>query len=230
MSEDERDNVLIIWAGQLVLFCLKCDEHDLKLLAPSLREHLSGILKSDSSRYCCEKFSAASKDFAELLGQRFSFATEATDILGLHFSELASSVVSGGEFNQTIQTLRTIDAWSGLTSCTSRIHVPRTLLDYVLDALLPIVASQDILLLYHMISLLFDDTIKNNAPSPEDIDGQLQKIVSRLCFGGALDHEPSNDLKLAVLLHLPKDDGAVASNIGFVYELLKQKYRHEEAR
>ena len=81
-----------------------------------------------------------------------------------------------------------------------------------------------------MIRLLFDDSNKNNPPSPDDIDGQLQKIVSRLCFGLVLDRVPSNDLKLAVLLHLPIDDGIIASNIGFVYELLNQKYRHEEAR
>ncbi len=71
MQEDERTNVLIIWAGQLVLFCLKCDEHDLKLLAPLLREHLTRLMQSEDKRFCGEKFSAASKEFAELLGQRF---------------------------------------------------------------------------------------------------------------------------------------------------------------
>ena len=103
MQEDERTNVLIIWAGQLVLFCLKCDEYDLKLLAPLLREHLTRLMQSEDKRFCGEKFSAASKEFAELLGQRFSFAPEAIDILGRHFSNLAVSVVSDGYSSQAIK-------------------------------------------------------------------------------------------------------------------------------
>lgn len=230
MPGDERDNVLIIWVGQLVLFCLKCDKHDIKLLAPSLREHLSNLLKSDDSRFCSSKFSTAGKRFAELLAQRFSFAPEATEILGKHFSELGTAVVSDVDCGQAVLALRTVDAWSGLSSCTSRIPVPRSLLDYVLDAILPIVAAPEIPLLCKQVYSLFEVSSNGTSSSLEDIDEQLQKIVSRLCFGAALDRAPSNDLKLAVLLHLPKLDGSFASNTGYVYELLNQKYKHEEAR
>lgn len=230
MPEDEQNNVLIIWAGQLVLFCLKCDRHDLKLLVPSLREHIFTLLKSDDNRFCKCKFSAAGKKFASLLGQRFSFAPDATEILGKRFSELAVSVISDEDCSKTILALRTADAWSGLASCASKIPVPRSLLDYILDALLPIVAAPKIPQLCRQISSLFDGSRRAFSSSLEDIEEQLQKIVSLLCFGSALDRSSSNDLELAVLLHLPKVDGLLASNTGYVYELLNQKFKHEEAR
>ena len=123
--------------------------------------------------------------------------------------------------------MRVVNAWSGLSSCLSTdLPMPLSLLDYLLDVILPVLAGGMISELCDAIDSLFLD--KGAEYDTKLIEEKLEIIIKRICFNSCLERPAMGELSLAVLMHLPKTNKDFSLKTGFLYKILQTKFAHME--
>lgn len=218
---DNESRVLSIVAGQFLIIVLKGDVGAITLFRKGYIAHfrkLFGVLTQEELE---KKTVTAGRDFVAILAKHFGWESNAAECLSECVESTCHAWLSDGDISPYVEKLRIIDAWSGIASCTVRRPViPLSLLDYILMLLLPIVCGQEIRV---AVKSLADFGADNNE-SLEAVDEALTACVSRLCCGIRMNESMLRELKLAVLLHLPKDNGFLSANEGMAYKMLQCQY------
>ncbi len=224
------NDVLTIWNAQLLIFALKADLHDLALLRNEIVCRVRELCCVDSSRAIAEKLVQSSHTLCRLMAQRYSLVPEAEQLLTEKVKEFCTEYIAGKDISDALTAFRTMDAMTGLISgLTQKQPLPFSLLDYVLDIILPVIGGDLVMDLCNEIDNCFDD--EGHARFDLDvIEQKLKLIVKRLCFNSCLDKNPTEQLSLAILMHLPKNNKDFAMKTGFIYKLLQAKYAHQEVR
>lgn len=220
MSENAKD-VLAIIAGQFLVVALKGDTRSLAQFREGYVAHCNKLLGTLTQTELESETVAAGRAFAAILAKRYGWDSNAAALLSEYVEKACEAWVSEADVSPFIEKLRIIDAWSGITSCTTeRAVIPLALLDYVLMLLLPIVCGQEI---RTAVTALMDFGTYE-VENLEGVDAALAACVSRLCCGINMSNAMMQELKLAVLLHLPKDNGRLSTNEGLAYKLLQRQY------
>ena len=223
-------NVMTIWVGQLLIYALKCDVHDLLILRKDFVSHFRELTHVGTNAVMDSSIKRAINSFCSILGKRYSWQEEATALLEERISNCFVPFFAEQDFSHQLSDLRTINAWSGLSSCLkSKSVFPLSLLDYALDVIMPIVAPDLIRVLCKSIDELFANT-QNDVLAIQHIDQCLSEVSKRICFNGNLDADRDNEIKLAILMHLPKDEQAFSIKTGFAYKLVQMQYAHMEVK
>ena len=220
MSENAKD-VLAIIAGQFLVVALKGDTRSLAQFREGYVAHCNKLLGTLTQTELESETVAAGRAFAAILTKRYGWDSNAAALLSEYIEKACEAWVSEADVSPFIEKLRIIDAWSGITSCTTeRAVMPLALLDYVLMLLLPIVCGQEI---RTAVTALMDFGTYE-VENLEGVDAALAACVSRLCCGINMSDAMMQELKLAALLHLPKDNGRLSTNEGLAYKLLQRQY------
>ena len=220
MSENAKD-VLAIIAGQFLVVALKGDTRSLAQFREGYVAHCNKLLGSLTQDELERETVAAGRAFTAILAKRYGWDSNATAQLSEYVEKACRAWVSEADVSPFIEKLRIIDAWSGITSCTTeRAVIPLSLLDYVLMVLLPVVCGQEI---RTAVTALLDFGTYE-VETLEAVDAALAACVSRLCCGINMSDAMMQELKLAVLLHFPKDNGRLSANEGLAYKLLQRQY------
>ena len=220
MSENAKD-VLAIIAGQFLVVALKGDTRSLAQFREGYVAHCNKLLGTLTQTELESETVAAGRAFAAILAKRYGWDSNAAALLSEYVEKACEAWVSEADVSPFIENLRIIDAWSGITSCTTeRAVIPLALLDYVLMLLLPIVCGQEIRTAVTALMNFGTYEVENL----EGVDTALAACVSRLCCGINMSDAMMQELKLAVLLHLPKDNGRLSTNEGLAYKLLQRQY------
>lgn len=220
MSDNVKD-VLAIIAGQFLVIALKGDTQSLAQFRKGYVVHCNKLFGSMTQGDLESETAAAGRAFTAILAKRYGWDSNATVQLSEYVEKACRAWVSEADVSPFIEKLRIIDAWSGITSCTTeRAVIPLALLDYVLMLLLPVVCGQQIRTA--VTALLDFGTYEVEAL--EAVDAALAECVAHLCCGINMSNAMLNELKLAVLLHLPKDNGRLSANEGLAYKLLQRQY------
>ena len=220
MSENAKD-VLAIIAGQFLVVALKGDTRSLAQFREGYVAHCNKLLGTLTQTELESETVAAGRAFTAILANRYGWDSNAAALLSEYVEKACEAWVSEADVSPFIEKLRIIDAWSGITSCTTeRAVIPLALLDYVLMVLLPVVCGQQI---RAAVTALLDFGTYE-VETLETVDAALADCVSHLCCGINMSNAMLNELKLAVLLHLPKDNGRLSANEGLAYKLLQRQY------
>ena len=226
-NSTEKEDVLTIWIGQLLIFALKADAHDLVLLQNDFNSKLESLLGTNDPTTSHNFVCRATDNLCAVIGQRFSWQQEAIDLLALKAKNFTVNFVACNEYLEALNNLRVVNAWSGLSSClATNLPMPLSLLDYLLDVILPVLAGGMISDLCDVIdSLLLD---KSGEYDTELIEKKLESIVKRICFNSCLERPVMGELSLAILMHLPKNNKDFSLKTGFLYKILQTKFAHME--
>lgn len=223
---DNIKNVLTILMGQFLLVALKGDIPSLEAFRKGYRAHCAKLLESPTQEELERATVEAGGAFTAILAKRYAWDSDAAAQLSACVETVCQAWILEQDVVPSIEKLRIIDAWSGISSCTSeRAVIPLALLDYVLMTLLPVVCEKEIRTAVDVLWKL-DDTY--DVEALDAIDNALDACVSRLCCGITLRDAIRRELKLAVLLHLPKDSGRLSANEGLAYKLLQRQYAKME--
>jgi hypothetical protein len=160
--------------------------------------------------------------FCDKLGERFSLATEATDLLKIKLNKTFQYVLRNQQYETAIAELRTIDLVSGLSASLNGTQMPLSLLDYVLDMILPYTGGEALLNLVQSVDQAFDKEIAEDDLLLQ-INTVLTQLVKQLRFGLTCSDKTEYELKLAILMHLPKDDKDFAMKTGYMFKLFQLK-------
>ena len=226
-NSTEKENVLTIWIGQLLIFALKADAHDLVLLQNNFKSKLESLLEINDPTTNNNLVCQATDNLCAIVGKRFSWQQEAIDLLASKAKNFTVSFVACNEYSEALNNLRVVNAWSGLSSCLStNLPMPLSLLDYLLDVILPVLAGEMISDLCDVIDSLFLG--KSGEYDTDLIEEKLETIVKRICFNSCLARPAMGELSLAVLMHLPKNNKDFSLKTGFLYKILQAKFTHME--
>ena len=220
-TTDNVKDVLTIVAGQFLVVALKGDTQSLAQFRKGYVAHCGKLIGSLTQDELESETAAAGRAFTAVLAKRYGWDPNATAQLSEYVEKVCRAWVSEADVSPFIEKLRIIDAWSGIASCTTeRAVIPLALLDYVLMLLLPIVCGQEI---RTTVTALMDFGTYE-VETLDAVDAALAACVSRLCCGIKMSDAMLQELKLAVLLHLPKDNGRLSANEGLAYKLLQRQY------
>lgn len=220
MSNNAND-VLTIIAGQFLLIALKGDMRSLALFREGYVAHCNKLLGVLSQAELATETATAGRAFTELLAKRYGWDPNATSLLSAYVEDACRAWAMGTDVSPVIEKLRIVDAWSGIASCTAEgAAIPLALLDYVLMTILPIVCGQEIRMAVRALS----EFSTYEVGSLEAVDVALGVCASRLCCGITISDNLLRELKLAILLHLPKDSGCLSTSGGVAYKLLQRQY------
>lgn len=226
-NSTEKEDVLTIWIGQLLIFALKADAHDLVLLQNDFNSKLESLLGANDPTTIHNLVCRATDNLCTLIGNRFSWQQEAIDLLALKGKNFTVNFVACNEYSEALNNLRVVNAWSGLSSCLStNLPMPLSLLDYLLDVILPVLAGGMISDLCDAIDSLFLE--KGGEYDTDLIEEKLEIIVKRICFNSCLERPVMGELSLAILMHLPKTNKDFSLKTGFLYKTLQTKFAHME--
>lgn len=226
-NSTEKEDVLTIWIGQLLIFALKADAHDLVLLQNDFNSKLESLLGANDPTTIHNLVCRATDNLCTLIGNRFSWQQEAIDLLALKAKNFTVNFVACNEYSEALNNLRVVNAWSGLSSCLStNLPMPLSLLDYLLDVILPVLAGGMISDLCDAIDSLFLE--KGGEYDTDLIEEKLEIIVKRICFNSCLERPVMGELSLAILMHLPKTNKDFSLKTGFLYKTLQTKFAHME--
>lgn len=226
-NSTEKEDVLTIWIGQLLIFALKADAHDLVLLQNDFNSKLESLFGANDPTTSRNLVCRATDNLCTLIGNRFSWQQEAIDLLALKSKNFTVNFVACNEYSAALNNLRVVNAWSGLSSCLStNLPMPLSLLDYLLDVILPVLAGGMISDLCDVIDSLFLD--KGGEYDTNVIQEELEAIAKRICFNSSLDRLAMGELSLAILMHLPKTNKDFSLKTGFLYKILQAKFVHME--
>lgn len=224
----DHQNILLIWAGQLLIFSLKCDLHDLLILRGEFIKRMTELGIPADESFQKKAFLSGVSAFCLILKKRFSLQDDAAELLDQKLKSFAEAFWDGEGMEKPLSELRVTDAWSGLSSCLSKFPMPLSLLDYSLDIILPVVTSEQVKKVCLLTDKLFSD--KSSDTLIDEIDGSLEEMTCHLCFNSNLDTVPCQELKLAILMHLPHDDKDFSMKKGYLFKILQSKYSHWEAK
>lgn len=226
-NSTEKEDVLTIWIGQLLIFALKADAHDLVLLQNDFNSKLESLLGTNVPTTSHNLVCRATDNLCTLIGKRFSWQQEAIDLLASKAKNFTANFVACNEYSEALNNLRVVNAWSGLSSCLSTdLPMPLSLLDYLLDVILPVLAGGMISELCDAIDSLFLD--KGAEYDTKLIEEKLEIIIKRICFNSCLERHAMGELSLAILMHLPKTNKDFSLKTGFLYKILQTKFAHME--
>ena len=226
-TTEEVNDVLAIIAGQFLVVALKGDKKSLAMFRDGYVAHCHKLLGDESSLALENRTLMACRTFITAMASRYGWDANATNDLSAAVEDACRAWLAEDHSSSAIEKLRVIDIWSGVTSCTAKNSViPLSLLDYTLMALIPIVCASEISNTVAAISKVS----AHDADLLMGVDTALGKCVSRMCCGIELGGAIENELKLAILLHLPKDDGRIAAIEGLVYKMLQRQYANMEVK
>lgn len=226
-ADEEVKNILAIIVGQFLVVALKGDIETLKEFRRGYVAHFEKLRGAGLNADFVSETVAAGRAFTRIMGSRYGWDENAVARLSSCVEDVCRAWVSDSDIAEAIWHLRGVDAWSGLVSCTVKnASIPLSLLDYVLMTLLPIVCPVEIPVAAKAVWALSEFTVE----ALEAVDAALDSCVSRLCCGIDLKSDLRNELKLATLLHLPKDDGCLSANAGFAYKMLQRQYANMEVK
>ena len=219
---DSPKAVVVIWVGQLLTICLKGDKDDIQAAMAAMRNKIGKLFNIYSIQEQEKLISHATIVFCDKLGERFSLATEATDLLKIKLNKTFQYVLRNQQYETAIAELRTIDLVSGLSASLNGTQMPLSLLDYVLDMILPYTGGEALLNLVKSVDQAFDKEIAEDDLLLQ-INTILTQLVKQLRFGLACSDKTEYELKLAILMHLPKDDKDFAMKTGYMFKLFQLK-------
>lgn len=224
----DKSNVLTIWLGQLIVFSLKADRHDIVLLRSVFKDRLTELLGTSNAEMLKKTVFVAADRLCALLGQKFSWDANASLLLSAKLKAFCEDFLAEADFNDSLADLRVVDAWSGLSSCMNgKYPMPLSLVDYILEILMPVMTGDWLIRFYEKLDTLFTDEC-DNLKLIDDLEQQLDVIVKRLCFNSFPNKNACGQLKLAVLMHLPKEDENTCLRMGYLFKTLQAQYKHEE--
>lgn len=223
----DASNVMTIWLGQLLVFGLKADAHDLVLLRHDFDTRVRELLKTENLPAIREAVCKAGDQLCDIMGKRFSWSKDAVDLFSAKARAFFIAFAEGQDYIGALENLRIVDSWSGLSSCLrQKLPMPLSLLDYVLDIILPVLSADLIPDLCREIDLMF--TGKPDEYDTNKAEQKLIAVVKRICFNSCLEPAAMNELSLAVLMHLPKNNKDFSLKTGYLYKILQAKFAHEE--
>ena len=226
-ADEDVKNILAIIVGQFLVVALKGDTKTLKEFRRGYVAHFEKLRGAGLNADLVSETVAAGRAFTRIMGSRYGWNDDAVARLSSCVEEVCRAWASDSDIAEAVGRLRVVDAWSGIAACTAKnASMPLSLLDYVLITLLPVVCSAEISVVAKAVWQLSDLTLE----SLEAIDVDLEACVSRLCCGIDLKSDLRNELKLAILLHLPKDEGRLSANAGFAYKMLQRQYANMEVK
>lgn len=226
MSDNVKD-VLAIIAGQFLIIALKGDSRSLAEFRKGYIAHCVKLLGTETQEKLESETVMAGRAFTAIMAKQYGWDSNATSMLSSCVEDVCRTWVTESDASSAIDKLRIIDAWSGIASCTVVGGVvPLALLDYVLMTLLPIVCGREI---RNVVTALVElGSYEIDALTAVDL--ALEKCVSHLCCGICMSDTMLNELKLAALLHLPKDEGCLSANAGLAYKMLQRQYANMEVK
>ena len=219
---NSEKNVIIIWVGQLLTICLKGDKNDIQTAMAALRNKIGELFNISSSQEQEKLICLATVVFCNKLGERFSLATEATDLLKIKLNKTFQNILHNQQYDAAIAELRTVDFLSGLSSSLNGTKMPLSLLDYILDMILPYIGGDTLGNLLQSIDQAFDKEIAEDQLLLK-INTILTQLVKQLRLGLPSSTKTEYELKLAILMHLPKDDKDFAMKTGYIFKLFQLK-------
>lgn len=217
MKEDNF--ALPILTGQLFIYCLKCREDELRLLYPRLQKHIMEETGGNVETVLDDAFKA----FLDKFKARYSLESVVADILHQKFIALFRQLSAKNNYSEELATLKITDAWAGLSGALRMNPVPCSLLDYFIEMVLPFFVTKEELA---SCQAHIDNVFKNDDDPLASIDNILGQIANRFCFQTALS--ANNEVKLAILLHLPQTNSALGVKTGIVFQMLKLSYTKED--
>ena len=230
MKQENSTNtldVLTIWLGQLLILGLKADEHDLVLLRGVFSSRLHALLETDNVSAIQNAICQANEQLCNTMGQRYSWNKEGINLLALKTSSFFLAFESGQNYIAPLTNLRIVDAWSGLSSCLNgNVPTPLSLLDYIMDTILPVLSTEQVSDLCEEIDELFVEPLGEYDTTK--LESILDNISKRICFNSSLEQSAMNEINLAVLMHLPKTNKDFSLKTGYLYKILQAKYAQEE--
>jgi hypothetical protein len=226
----EKDEAIIIIAGQLLICFLECDDDsELFVLRQSIIQYLYENADAQTRAEQVQVLSKGIREFIAIMGRNYGWCPEAVDLLTDKYESVLNALFFDGDLASTLVQLRLVDKWSGITGAMRGLPVPLSLLDCALDIVLAHLASDEIKKGYGMVSAMFDDPIATTEiPLLKKLDDVLMCIVKKICFRHCLKKTKSHELKLAILAHFPKTDKDFAMKLGFVFKLLQARYSYME--
>ena len=219
---NSEKNVIIIWVGQLLTICLKGDKNDIQTAMAALRNKIRELFNISSSQEQEKLICLSTVVFCDKLGERYSLAAEATDLLKIKLNKTFQSILHDQQYEAAIADLRTIDFLSGLSSSLNGTKMPLSLLDYILDMILPYIGGDALVSLVQSIDQAFDKEIAEDQLLLK-INTILTQLVKQLRLGLPSSTKTEYELKLAILMHLPKDDKDFAMKTGYIFKLFQLK-------
>ena len=222
---EEENNALVVLAGQVLLVRLKGGSRAADLFRTKYLAHVQKMLGVASLDEIANVTADASAGFAELLCCRYGVRKESlVDLISLVRTSARAWVVDASE-DDAVASLRVIDAWSGFASVIEKgPPCPLSLVDESLEILLPIVCAEEVGLAVESLWAVVADAVEDL----EGVDAALEACVRKLVGGVELERREMNELKLIVLLHLPKGDDRLAACEGLVYSVLKEDFAEGE--
>ena len=226
----DKINVLTIWLGQLIVFSLKADQQDIVLLRSVFKDRLKELLATSNPEVLKRTIFTASDKLCFLLGDKFSWDANASQLLTSKMKAFLGDFLADEDFSASLADLRVVDAWSGLSSCMEgKYPMLLSLVDYILEILLPVMAGDWIIPFYKELDALFTDGY-DNLEIVGNLERRLDIIIKRICFNSYPNKNACNQLKLAILMHLPKENENICLKMGYLFKTLQAQYKHEEVQ
>jgi len=213
--------VLAVIAGQFLVVALKGDGRSLAEFRMGYVRHCERLLGPMSKEDLEYETVMAGRAFTSIMASRYGWSPEAKSALSACVEDACHAWISGADIASPIARLRVVDIWSGIASCMSGVSkIPLAMLDYALMVLLPVVCASEV----RNVVTAVAGVSAYDVESLNAVDAALELCVSRLCCHLVMNDSMCNELKLAVLLHLPKDEGTLAANEGLAYKMLQRQY------
>ena len=223
----DRERTLAIIAGQCLVVFLKGDNRMLANLREGYVDHWHKLQCAGHEIDIIEDTVAAGRMFTEIMGSRYGWINDSVELLSCKIEGVFRSWLSGNDPTSLISNLRVVDLWSGISSGISATHsIPLSLLDYVVMTLLPIVCAEEVC----KTAMALTAFMQERGDPSKAVDAALGECVTRLCCGVAMSKALERELKLVVLLHMPKNEGILSANAGFAYKMLQRQFAKEEVK
>ena len=223
----DRERTLAIIAGQSLVVFLKGDNRAIASFREGYVEHWHKLQGSQPEIDIVEETVAAGRTFAEILSRRYGWNSDAVEMLSRKIEDVLRPWLSGNDPAWPVSDLRVVDLWCGISSGVCATHpIPLSLLDYVVMTLLPIVCAKEV----RKTAMELTAFMKERDNPTKAVDAALGECVKRLCCGIAMSKDLERELKLVVLLHMPKNEGILSANAGFAYKMLQRQFAKEEVK
>lgn len=227
MMIEEITNAMTVLAGQILLVQLKGDEQALERFRTKYLTHITNFFGLNSREEIISETTKASRRFAALLARRYGMERKAAECMISLLANAASEWIAGVKSDNVENALLRIDAWSGFASVTANgVPCPLSLVDETLEILLPIICGDEVRAAVESVWAVGTDVEE----SLEGLEAALEACVSKLVGGVDLAERVMDELKLIVLLHLPKEDEQLAAYEGMAYGTLKGEYAQKEVK